>query len=423
MPPPPHTPHASSVFSCTLVFATMRTMGSPWALGVIATPCHARTARATQDLRDGVAIRVGKDWRFRRTPFLAHRSTPCRYSISDSMPASAGQVARAADASAPNGRRLAVLVVDDDDRCRRTLFQAVTLLGHECRVARDGLDAWRMHQAEHADVILSDWHMPNVDGLELCKRTRTRDGETAYTYFILMTTFDDKEHFLRGMEAGADDYQAKPIDLDELQVRLVSAGRMIGLYRKLAQKNSALRHDSQASFRLARIDTLTNVANRRSMNEALDALWSRSRGHDHVYTAALCDVDWFKDYNDHLGHLAGDVVLRRIAAAIRDQLRQGDGCYRYGGEEFLIVLPEQSLAEGLVVAERVRDSIEHLAIPTPAADGVVTISIGVAALKLSIDDTPTAWLKRVDSALYKAKAEGRNRVRSDADVQDAKKTA
>jgi diguanylate cyclase (GGDEF)-like protein len=281
-----------------------------------------------------------------------------------------------------------------------------------------------MHQAEHADVILSDWHMPNLDGLELCKRTRTGDGESAYTYFILMTSFDDKEHFLRGMEAGADDYQAKPIDLDELQVRLVSAGRMIALYRKLAQKNSALRHDSQASFRLARIDTLTNVANRRSMNEALDALWSRARGHHHLYTAALCDVDWFKDYNDYLGHLAGDVVLRRIAAAIQGQLRQGDGLYRYGGEEFLIILPEQSLAEGLLVAERVRDCIEHrLAIPSPTENGVITISVGVAELKPSMDDTPTAWLKRVDIALYRAKAEGRNRVRSDSAVQDAKQTA
>src|ERR1700722_18813995 len=115
------------------------------------------------------------------------------------------------------GRRLRVLVVEEDDASRCDLEKAVRFLGHECRTAKDGLQAWEMHQADRADVILSDWKMPHLDGVELCRRVRAADAEGTYTYFIFLTAFDDKEHFLRGMEAGADDYHAKPVDIDELQ--------------------------------------------------------------------------------------------------------------------------------------------------------------------------------------------------------------
>jgi two-component system chemotaxis response regulator CheY len=270
-----------------------------------------------------------------------------------------------------------------------------------------------MHQADHADVILSDWRMPRMDGIELCRRTRVADKEKAYTYFIFMTAFDDKEHFLRGMDAGADDYQIKPIDLDELQARLASAERVISLYRRLAEKNSALRRDSQTSFKLARIDALTEVANRLRMKEDLGGLLSRAARYGHRYSAALCDVDWFKEYNDHYGHLAGDAVLQRIAHAIRAELRQGDGLYRYGGEEFLALFPEQSLVDAMHAAERIRRGVERLGIPTVTAKGVVTVSIGVAELTSSVDQTPEAWLERVDAALYRAKANGRDRVEHD----------
>jgi two-component system cell cycle response regulator len=316
--------------------------------------------------------------------------------------------------------KLKVLVVDDDSMSRQALEKAVVSFGHECRTASDGLDAWQKHQTDHADVILSDWRMPHMDGLELCKRTRVADSERAYTYFIFMTGFDDKEHFLRGMEAGADDYQIKPIDLDELQARLVSAGRVVSLYRRLAEKNSALRRDSQTSFSLARIDPLTGVANRLRLNEDLGALWSQADRYGHQYSAALCDIDWFKVYNDHLGHLAGDTALHGIAQSIRSQLRRGDAIYRYGGEEFLAIFPEQSLADATQVAERMCRAVEKLAIPTVAGNGVVTMSIGVAQLT-SADETVTAWLDRADSALYRAKANGRNRVEADppstADVE------
>ncbi len=303
---------------------------------------------------------------------------------------------------------LDVLVVDDDNDTRETLQQAVQSLGHECRAARDGMEAWRLHRTKHADVILSDWKMPKMDGLDLCRRIRAADDGSAYTYFILMAGYGDRDHFLQGMQAGADDYHAKPVGLDELQARLSSAARAIAVYRKLEEQNSALRRDSQRSFRLARVDALTGVANRHSMDEDLGTLWARTKRYARPCCAALCDIDGFKSYNDAYGHVAGDEVLVRVAQTIRSEVRESDLIYRYGGEEFLLILPEQSVAEATRATERVRQAIERLAIPA-ASGGVVTISIGLASPQPT-DATIQDWLRRTDTALYAAKAKGRNRV-------------
>lgn len=307
---------------------------------------------------------------------------------------------------------LKVLVVDDDEPSLDPLRAAIVSFGYDCRVATDGLEAWRMHQAAPADVILSDWDMPCMDGLELCRRTRVMHDESTYTYFIFMTAFEDKAHFLRGMEAGADDYQIKPIDLDELRARLTSAQRVVSLYRRLADKNTVLRRDSQASFRLARIDALTGVANRLSLDESLGSFWAQARRYGHRYSAAICDIDWFKAYNDRSGHLAGDAALQKVAQALQRELRTGDSLFRYGGEEFLAVFPEQSAAAASRAAERMRKSVESLGLPTPAGRGIVTISIGVAELDQN-DETVAEWLNRADAALYRAKSSGRNRVELD----------
>ncbi len=323
---------------------------------------------------------------------------------------------------APSGMRTAaratlnVLVVDDDDDVRSTVQEAVRQLGHECRTAGDGLEAWTMHQADRADVILSDWKMPRMDGLELCRRTRALGTDSPYTYFIFLTGLTDKDHFIRGMEAGADDYHPKPVDLDELQARLTSAQRVIALYRELAAKNSALRRDSEASFELARVDPLTGVANRLRLEEDLDAMWPLWKRYGRRYVAAMCDIDKFKEFNDRFGHVSGDEVLHKIAQTMRSELREGDGLYRYGGEEFVVILPEQSLADAALAMDRLRRAIERLAIPTvgrPAAGGVVTVSVGLAALEMSRDATREHWLRRADAALYRAKARGRNRVEAD----------
>jgi two-component system chemotaxis response regulator CheY len=309
---------------------------------------------------------------------------------------------------------LNVLVVQPDDAIRQELERAVRQLGHACRSARDGHEALVLHRAEHADAILSDSDLPNMDGIELCRQTRSSTGEGPYTYFIFMSRRGDKRHLRQAIEAGADDYQVLPLDLDELRMRLTSAGRVTGLYRKLADRNRVLRRDSHASFVAARMDPLTKVANRLRMGEDLQVLWSRARRYGHHYCAALCDIDWFKAYNDHFGHLEGDQVLVQVADTIRRGLRQGDGLYRYGGEEFLILLPEQSLEEACIAMDRIRREVERLGIRTVSKLGVLTISIGVSELSIR-DDSLDDWLRRVDTALYHAKASGRNRVQGNAD--------
>ncbi len=309
--------------------------------------------------------------------------------------------------------RLNVLIAEDDDLAREALVKTVRLLGYPCRGARDGQEAWEMHLREHADVIVSDWGMPRMDGLELCRRTRSFPAQAPYTYFIFMTRSADKEHFVRGMEAGADDYHTTGLDIDELRARLVSAGRVVALHRKLAAQNAVLRRNSQRVLRVARTDSLTQIPNRFSMDEDLKAFWSRAARYGHRFSLAICDVDQFKAYNDHFGHLAGDAALRRVAEVVRERLREGDGLYRYGGEEFVAVLPEQGLADAVGVLERVRAGVERMAIPGRGDHPIVTISCGVAELDLSTDQSPEDCLRRADAALYRAKAAGRNLVYAD----------
>lgn len=304
-----------------------------------------------------------------------------------------------------------VIVAEDDAVSRRILQRAVEKLGHDCAVAADGEAAWQMQDASPADVIISDWLMPGVDGLELCRRVRGKEGGP-YTYFLFMTALGDRQHFLRGMEAGADDYLTKPVDLDELKARLIAAARVTSLHRRLMEQNAELERLGQLSFEAARTDPLTHFGNRLRLHEDLEALLGRAQRYGHSYCAALCDVDYFKAYNDRYGHLAGDEALRAIADAIRSQLRSGDRVYRYGGEEFLVILPEQT-AEGAAAAmDRVRAAVEalrleHLGRPDPP---IVTLSAGIAALG-PIDTTSSdEWLRRADQALYEAKRLGRNRV-------------
>jgi len=310
---------------------------------------------------------------------------------------------------------LRVLVAQADDDARQDLAREIRRLGHRTRTARNQSEAESMHGADRADVVFADWDLGGIDGIELCRRIRATGDEKPYTHFIGLTHRLDHEAILRATTAGADDVLLLPVDPEALRLRLISARRIIDQYRKLAERNNVLRRQSEASFQAARIDPLTQVANRLRLSEDLGALWARARRYGHHYSAALCDIDWFKTYNDHYGHLEGDRVLVRVAEAIRRGLRLGDGLYRYGGEEFLVLLPEQSLDEACVAMDRVRRNVERLAIPT--VGGVLTISIGVSELSIR-DDKVDDWVRRVDTALYLAKEKGRNRVEGEAEPRE-----
>lgn len=304
-----------------------------------------------------------------------------------------------------------ILLAEDDAVSRLILRRALERFGHECVVVIDGEEAWAVYESRRFDVVISDRQMPGMDGIELCRRVRGEAG-SPYTYFVFMTALDEKAHFLEGMEAGADDYLTKPIDMDELQARLIAAGRVTSLHKRLLEQNAELERLSKVSHEAARTDALTRVGNRLRLREDLEALVARSRRYGHRYAAALCDIDEFKRYNDRYGHLDGDEVLRVVAHTIEDQLRAGDALYRYGGEEFLVILPEQQLAGAALAMERVRRAVEGLAIPHAARatpPPVVTLSAGIALLDPEAVDTDE-WLRRADEALYRAKAGGRNRV-------------
>lgn len=305
-----------------------------------------------------------------------------------------------------------ILVAEDDPVSRTILVRAVEKLGHESLAVSDGEEAWETYRkTPDLDVIISDWMMPGVDGIELCRRVRN-DGREDYVHFIFLTALSDRDHLLEGFEAGADDYLTKPLDRAELQVRLAAAERVRDLYRRLEEKNAELERLKDEFFRQARRDPLTGLGNRRRMEEDLDLLQGQAERYGYSYCVALCDVDFFKAYNDHYGHPRGDWVLKNVARTLRESCRRGDALYRYGGEEFLVVLPGQRLESALGAAERMRAAVEELAIPHEAREPprVVTISAGVAPLPTKRGANVEEILGAADAALYAAKRSGRNRV-------------
>lgn len=307
--------------------------------------------------------------------------------------------------------RLQVLVVDDDEDSRELIALALRARGLRVRVAVDGHDALRLLGERPADLVISDWDMPKMTGVELCRAVRQPGDGSPYTYFILLTAFNDREHLLGGMIAGADDYQRKPVNLDELEARLISAARVVELHRRLESRTAELLDDSTRNYAASRTDALTGIANRMRLDEEVATLFARATRYGHTCSLAMCDLDLFKSYNDRFGHVAGDEALRAIAQGMRANLRATDTVFRYGGEEFVVLLPEQPLGDAELAMERMRSQIENLAIPS-AAGGPLTMSVGIAQLDPAVDTSGDAWISRADGALYEAKANGRNRVRS-----------
>ncbi|GLY13449.1 diguanylate cyclase [Kineosporia rhizophila] len=297
-----------------------------------------------------------------------------------------------------------ILVVDDDPIALRILTTVVQAAGHTPLSATDGDAAWQLLSTEKIDVVISDWQMPGVDGLELCRRIRE---QAHYTYVVIVTSHSDPDEVMRGMQAGADDYLTKPIDTRGLRLRLIAAERVTAVHARLAEQQAELERLNTRLAAAARIDPLTALRNRRALDEDLPALVARCERYGHELSAVMLDVDFFKAYNDRLGHPAGDDALRRVAAVLITQGRQTDQFYRYGGEEFLCLL-SQGRQTAILTAERLRRAVHDLGIPHPAsAHKVVTFSAGVATWRPS---APDALLQEADEALYRAKAAGRNTV-------------
>ncbi len=297
-----------------------------------------------------------------------------------------------------------ILLAEDERACRRMLEATLIKWGYDVVVARDGDEAWQVLQQEDAPKFaLLDWMMPGMDGPEVCQKVRERATEP-YVYMILLTAKNQKEEIVQGMEAGADDYVTKPFDADELRARLRVGKRILELQEQLVSMREAFQ--VQATH-----DPLTGLWNRAAILDLLQRELDRASREGTPVGVILADLDHFKRINDTFGHLAGDAVLRETAQRMNAAMRGYDAVGRYGGEEFLIVVPGCNADNVLRAAERVRECISREPIHT--ADGLigpVTLSLGVAASADVTEEDEDSLLRAADMALYRAKDEGRNRA-------------
>jgi len=270
--------------------------------------------------------------------------------------------------------------------------------GYDIVITTNGREAWEVLQEPEApNLVISDWMMPDLDGLELCRRIREIE-RAEYIYFIILTSKGKKEDVVAGLEAGADDYLIKPFNQDELKYRVRIGERIIELERRI--------------LRLASTDSLTGVLNRRAFMERMEQEINRSFRENSPLSLILADIDHFKGVNDRHGHQVGDLVLQKFVSQLTESSRTYDFVGRYGGEEFVICLPGSTDSQARTVAERMRKSVEEMRIMLPDISKSVriTTSFGVVTLRLELEDSVDSLIGRADDALYKAKREGRNRV-------------
>ena len=289
-----------------------------------------------------------------------------------------------------------ILIADDDPTSVLFLEDMLTEWGYEVSVAADGPAAARILAAPDGPLLaILDWMMPGMDGIDVCRSIRDTVRER-YIYMIMLTSRTETEYIVAAMNAGADDYIGKPFNPEEMQVR-VRAGR------RIAELEEELR------YRATR-DALTNIYNRGAIIDVLQKEVARQGRSQHAVSVIFCDLDHFKQVNDTLGHLAGDDVLREVTRRMAAVMRPYDSFGRYGGEEMLCVLPNCELAGALEVAERMRAAVAATAVETEAGAVQITVSIGVATMSREEAGSLGQLLQRADSALYRAKENGRNCV-------------
>jgi two-component system, cell cycle response regulator len=301
-----------------------------------------------------------------------------------------------------------ILLAEDSVFARQLLRDTLAASGYEVVLAEDGDAAWRVLQGSEApSIALLDWMMPGLDGLEVCRRVRAAAREP-YVYVIILTGRERPQDVVEGLAAGADDYLKKPFDGQELQARIRTGRRIVELHRQLIAAREALREQ-------ATTDSLTGLANRRTILETLGRELERARRARTSCAVVFVDLDHFKRVNDAHGHAAGDAVLRQAAATMRSTLRPYDLLGRYGGEEFVVVLPGCDVAAARAVAERLRATVS--AAPTVVGEVAlrVTCSIGIAVGGAAGGADRDRLLSAADAALYRAKQAGRDRVVMDGD--------
>ncbi|MDX1505048.1 MAG: diguanylate cyclase [Spongiibacter sp.] len=289
-----------------------------------------------------------------------------------------------------------ILIVDDDPITRLALCAAVEEWSFVPVVAGSAEDALRLLSGDTPPhLLIIDWSMPGMSGPELCKKLRERpDGQ--FFYILMLTGKDGNDAIVEAMESGADDFLSKPFDPRILKVRLGAGSRIVRLEQTLNQ--------------LASRDALTQCWNRRMIDELMSSSIAESNRKGTPLTLMVVDIDHFKNVNDTYGHASGDIALKHTVDILNQNLREYDQVGRYGGEEFVVLLPSTDKSSAWGIAERIRSSIQFSpAIISDAETIPLTVSIGLAEIRNG-NETPLSLFERADKALYTAKQKGRNRV-------------
>ena len=296
-----------------------------------------------------------------------------------------------------------VLIAEDDPISRRVLSTTLEKWGYEVLVTCDGNETWEIIKLDDSPPLaILDWSMPGMTGVEICEKLRKRRREK-YVYVILLTVRGQKEDLIKGMQAGADDYIIKPFDTGELKVRLRAAKRILDLQSDLIAAQKILRQR-------ATHDALTGLWNRAGIIGILQRELERARREDKPLTVILSDIDYFKRVNDTYGHRAGDDVLKEVAERMNAVVRPYDLVGRYGGEEFLSIVPGCETTFAAYVAERVRNAIAEKPFSADGNKVTVTMSLGVVSVRNAEASQTDEIIQLADETLYEAKNSGRNRV-------------
>jgi two-component system cell cycle response regulator len=308
-----------------------------------------------------------------------------------------------------------VLIVDDDELVLRRLSASVVLGGYETHTATSGAAALRILTDTPCQIVLTDWHMPDMDGLALCCKLRSREND-GYIYILLVTVRSGRSDMVAGLAAGADDYVVKGATTEELLAR-------IGVGRRITQLERSLRISNRENRRISVTDALTGVRNRRFLMKYLPRELERARHSDKPLAVLSCDIDHFKQVNDNFGHEAGDEVLQEFAKRAAGCISQATGWIaRAGGEEFVLVLPETNLNEASCVADRLRQVLAADKITTRTGPLAITVSIGISVVETARELSEASvldLLRAADQGLYVSKRSGRDRATTIA-VDDAR---